>query len=210
MESVRPVSFSTLDLHHHPGRDRTTRIRKRLHILSPASPVKCTGSKGLSRKESGSLSPWATRKRYVAAMTMPTADQIATLGAAFETFTRRYKLAESLSAEKPLNELDKQTLSFVADHAGCGPSDVARFLGVANTTISSATDRLVKRGLLLRDRVEEDRRAVALNLSDEGRAYVDAQRAAHQAMYQLMLERLSAAERDRFIAMIAKIVYHDS
>jgi DNA-binding MarR family transcriptional regulator len=142
-------------------------------------------------------------------MTEPTDDQLATLGAAFDTFTRRYKLAEASGPDKPLNEIDKQTLLYVADHSACGPSDVARFLGVANTTISSATDRLVKRGMLGRDRVEGDRRAVALRLSDAGEAYVAAQLRAHRDMYRMMLVRLSAAERDRFIAMISKIVYHD-
>lgn len=147
--------------------------------------------------------------RYAMAMTKPTNDQLATLGSAFETFTRRYKLAEATSAEKPLNELDKQTLFYVAQHPACGPSDVARFLDTANTTISSATDRLVKRGLLKRARVEKDRRAVALELTDEGESYVTVQRKTYQDMYRLMLERLSPSERDQFIALITKIVYHD-
>lgn len=142
-------------------------------------------------------------------MTKPSDDQLATLGAAFETFTRRYKLAEAISAEKPLNEIDKQTLFYVGQNAGCGPSDVARFLGTANTTISSATDRLVKRGYLRRERVEDDRRAVALQLSDDGRAYVEVQLKMYRDMYRLMLERLLPAERDPFIAMITKIVYND-
>ena len=142
-------------------------------------------------------------------MTKPTDSQLATLGAAFETFTRRYKLAEAISAEKPLNEIDKQTLFYVAQHPACGPSDVARFLGTANTTISSATDRMVKRGYLKRERVEDDRRAVALRLSDEGRAYVEVQLQMYRDMYRLMLDRLLPAERDQFIAMIAKIVYND-
>lgn len=142
-------------------------------------------------------------------MTKPTDEQLATLGAAFDTFARRYKLADALRIDKPLNEVDKQTLLYVGEHPGCGPTDVARFLGVANTTISSATDRLVKRGLLERERAEDDRRAVALRLSAEGEAYVGAQVQAHQDMYRLMLERLSPAERDHFIAMITKIVYFD-
>lgn len=147
--------------------------------------------------------------RYAIAMTKPTDDQLATLGSAFETFTRRYKLAEAISAEKPLNELDKQTLFYVAQHPACGPSDVARFLGTANTTVSSATDRLVKRGLLKRARVEKDRRAVALELTGEGQSYVIVQRKTYQDMYRLMLERLAPGERDQFIAMITKIVYND-
>jgi DNA-binding MarR family transcriptional regulator len=139
-------------------------------------------------------------------MTMPTDDQLATLGAAFDTFTRRYKLADALSSEKPLNELDKQALLYVAGNPSCGPSDIARFLAVPNTTISSATDRLAKRGLIERDRPEGDRRAVALRLSPAGQARVEAFLAAHRALYLKMLAPLSPDERDSFIAMITKIV----
>ncbi|GHD12455.1 MarR family winged helix-turn-helix transcriptional regulator [Tianweitania populi] len=142
-------------------------------------------------------------------MTQPTDKQLATLGAAFNTFTRRYKLADALGPEKPLNELDKQALFYVAEHPECGPSDIARFLAVPHTTISSATDRLAKRGLLKRTRPEEDRRAVALDLSDEGRRRVEGFLAAYRELHLRMLQPLSTAERDAFVGMITKIVYDE-
>lgn len=147
---------------------------------------------------------------YARCMTDPTEDQLATLGNAFETFARRHKLADALRTERPLAELDKAVLLYIAEHAGCGPTDVARFLGVPATTLSSATDRLVRRGLLKRERMEVDRRAVALTLSTDGEAYAKAQVEAYRQMYMLMLSRLSPDERDQFIAMITKIVYDDS
>jgi DNA-binding MarR family transcriptional regulator len=142
-------------------------------------------------------------------MSDPTEEQLAVLGAAFETFARRYKLADTLSSERPLAELDKAVLLYIAQHAGCGPTDVARFLGVPTTTLSSSTDRLVKRGFLKRERIEADRRAVALTLSEAGVAYAQAQVEAHRKMHVLMLSRLSPEERDPFIAMISKIVYNE-
>lgn len=147
--------------------------------------------------------------RYSNDMTTPTDDQLAKLGAAFETFARRHKLVDALGSETQLNELDKQTLLYVADHPGCGPTDLARFLAVPNTTISSSTDRLVKRGLLERHRPEGDRRAVALRLSAAGRKRADAILAAHRELYRRMLGPLSPAERKSFVRMIAKIVYHE-
>lgn len=142
-------------------------------------------------------------------MTKPTDDQLAKVGAAFETFARRYKLAEALSPEQPLNELDKQALLYVADHPECGPTDVARFLGVPNTTVSSATDRLVKRGLLDRHRLEGDRRAVALKLSPDGKARAEGFLSAHRELYRRMLAPLSPTERSSFIRLISKIVYSE-
>jgi DNA-binding MarR family transcriptional regulator len=142
-------------------------------------------------------------------MTTPTDDQLASLGAAFDAFARRYKLLDALDSETQLNELDKQTLLYVADHPGCGPTDVARFLAVPNTTISSSTDRLAKRGLLERRRPEGDRRAVALRLSADGKARADAIVTARRELYRKMLQPLSPAERKTFIRMITKIVYND-
>lgn len=144
------------------------------------------------------------------AMTMPTDEELAALGEAFDLFTRRYKLAEALGPEKPLNELDKQVLFYVARHAGCGPTDAARFLGVANTTISSATDRLVKRDLIARDRPEVDRRAVALRLTPAGQRKVDGLQAMYGALHRRMLDPLTATERRQLIAMMAKIISHDA
>jgi len=148
--------------------------------------------------------------RYAGCMSDPTPEQLAALGDAFEAFARRYKLADALRTERPLNELDKAVLLYIADHAGCGPSDVARFLAAPATTVSSAANRLVKRGFLKRERIEADRRAVALTLSGAGKAYAKAQMDAHRQIYMMMLSRLSPGEREGFIAMISKIVYGDS
>ena len=140
-------------------------------------------------------------------MTAPTDDQIAALGAALETFSRRYKLTDTGGGERPLAEVDRQTLFFIKKHPDCGPTDVARFLGVAMTTMSSATDRLAKRGLLERHRPEDDRRAVALRLSETGKQYVSIQEQAYHDMFLLMLNRLSVDERGAFITMIQKIAF---
>ncbi|MHB2263699.1 MarR family winged helix-turn-helix transcriptional regulator [Aliihoeflea sp. PC F10.4] len=140
-------------------------------------------------------------------MTTPTDHQIDTLGEALDTFVRRFKLTDT-GPERPLTEVDKQTLFYVSRHPDCGPTDVARFLGVATTTISSATDRLAKRALLERHRPEGDRRAVALRLSEAGKTYVATQRDAYRAMFRMMLDRLSHDERESFIAMMTKIAYY--
>lgn len=141
-------------------------------------------------------------------MTDPTDEQIAALSAALETFSRRYKLKDT-GAERPLAEIDVQTLFFVRNNPGCGPSDIARYFNVALTTISSATDRLAKRSFLLRDRPEGDRRAVALRLLPGGEAYVAAQDRAYQQMFRSLLGKLSNAERQSFIAIMSKIANSD-
>ncbi len=140
---------------------------------------------------------------------MPSDEQIAELALALDGFARRFKLMDAGSG-RPLAELDKQILLYVDKNPDCGPTDVARFLDVATTTISSETDRLEKRGLLTRHRPDEDRRAVALSLSPEGQASVAAQKEAYTAMFRTMLERLSPAERKSLIAMMTKIASYET
>jgi DNA-binding MarR family transcriptional regulator len=147
--------------------------------------------------------------RYAAFMTMPTPDQISTLRDAFEAFTRRHKLVDAQGAAKTFNEVDNQTLLYVNRHPGCGPGDVARFLNVPATTISSACDRLVRRQLLSRHRPDADRRAVALALTPEGEAHVASYLKAHDDILRHMLESLSTGERDTFIGLISKIAFDE-
>jgi DNA-binding MarR family transcriptional regulator len=52
-------------------------------------------------------------------------------------------------------------------------TDVASFLGVTNAAASRAIDRLVQRGLVDRSISVEDRRAVDLSLTPEGRTLLD-------------------------------------
>lgn len=52
-------------------------------------------------------------------------------------------------------------------------SDVAAFLDVTNAAASRAIDRLVQRGLIDRRLSKEDRRAVELDVTDEGRRVLD-------------------------------------
>ncbi|MFD1912909.1 MarR family winged helix-turn-helix transcriptional regulator [Halodurantibacterium flavum] len=131
-------------------------------------------------------------------------DQAIRLAAALDGFARRFKLAAA-GAGKPLAEIDRQILHHVAANPDCGPTELARHFAMPMTTISSATDRLAKRGLLLRLRPAEDRRAVALRLSDAGAAFVAAQTEAYTAMFRAMLDRLTPQERTSLVAMMEKI-----
>ncbi len=123
---------------------------------------------------------------------------------------RRFKIAESeVSGGNPLNQIDVQVLLDVSAHPGCGPTDVARRLDAAPTTITSATDRLVRRSLLRRDRLDGDRRSIALNLTASGLTFVSDLVDIQKSHCRIMLERLSKREQDVFIELISKIAQFD-
>lgn len=101
-----------------------------------------------------------------------TQDQARALQAAIATIVRVQKITEpavkTIHGQVKLAPPDLQTLRFISEHPGTMSSAVAQFLGVVPTTMSSIVDRLVKRGFVSRIRPEQNRRAVALHLTDVG------------------------------------------
>lgn len=143
-------------------------------------------------------------------MNTPLNSQATTLRTAIDSLMRRFKIAESeVSDSKPLNQIDMQVMLFVSTHPACGPSDVARYLRVAPTTISSATDRLTRRNFLQRDRLDKDRRSIALGLTGEGATYVSELIEVQTAHCRMMLEGLSQSDQDVFIKLISKIAQNE-
>ncbi len=127
-----------------------------------------------------------------------------------DTFTRRFKVAQAAAAgHRALNPLEAQTLLYVVEHPDCGLGDVARYLDVAMTTMSSATDRLVRRGLVARRRPEGNRRAIALNATDAGLAEADAQKLAYAEACRAMLRALDREEQEALIRLTEKVATHD-
>lgn len=143
-------------------------------------------------------------------MTEPSQDQVAQLALAFERFTRRFKVAEAAAAmSNGLNALDIQALLFIEDHPDCSLGDVARNLQVALTTMSSSADRLVRRRMVNRLRPEENRRAVALSTTPEGKEAVAGYIGGYADSCRAMLQSLDSGEQIQFVRLAQKIAEYD-
>lgn len=139
-------------------------------------------------------------------MSEPTKERVEQLTLAFERFTRRFKVAEAAAAaDNALNALDAQTLILIAANPGSGLGEVARDLNVAMTTMSSAVDRLVRRGLVERKRPDDDRRTVELTATPEGQAVVADQKTGYRNACRAMLRALTPAEQIELIRLTEKI-----
>jgi DNA-binding MarR family transcriptional regulator len=144
-------------------------------------------------------------------MTEPSPEQVEQLTRAFERFTRRFKVAEAAAAaENALNALDAQTLVFVGENPGCGMGDVARYLNVAITTMSSAIDRLVRKMLIERRRPEDNRRSVALTATATGRQVIEDHIAGYRDACRMMLRSLDPKEQSELIRLTEKIADHET
>ena len=139
----------------------------------------------------------------------PSKQQIDTLRLGIDSLMRRFKIAEAGSAAEDddlrLNPSDIQALLFIADHPGCTARAVGQHLGVVPTTTSALLDRLVRRGLVLRERVENNRRVVRLNLLQAGRERVRRIIETSNAHCRAMLEALKPDERTCFVNAVTKI-----
>lgn len=121
------------------------------------------------------------------------------------TFTINEQRFPAAEGRLKFNAMDFQTLGYVAAHPACSAADVARFLGVAPTTMQSALDRMETAGLIVRTRAAEDRRLVSVSLTREGRAVQAAIQRQDVANCITMLAALPAKDRQGFVRCLSLI-----
>ncbi len=130
------------------------------------------------------------------------ADSIHTL---LRVFTVNEKIFPPAEGQTKYNGIDFQTLGFLSTNPGCRARDLADYLGVAPTTVQSALDRLIKRGLVTRKPSPSSGRDVSLELTDDGRTLRAAIRRQDLSNCATMLSALPKSERARFIKSIQRV-----
>ena len=84
-------------------------------------------------------------------------------------------------------------------------SNLAESLGVPLSTATHTVDRLVAKGLVVRNRSEADRRVVEVEMSDYGRRLQQEFRDKRKLMACSWLEPLTSGERENFLDLMSKI-----
>lgn len=84
-------------------------------------------------------------------------------------------------------------------------SSLAESLAVPLSTATHTVDRLVAKGLAVRNRSEEDRRIVQVEMSELGRQLQELHRARQREMARSWLVALSLGEREIFLELMDKI-----
>ena len=128
----------------------------------------------------------------------------------FEVAMRRLRLRSVRIMGRALSRFDltvsQHTLLFCLFHQEkCKMSELARELGITMGAATSIVDRLIKAGLVKRERSTEDRRVVLVSLSKKGRRMMEE---VHKVTLELManlLSRLSAREREAFLSAYEKM-----
>jgi DNA-binding MarR family transcriptional regulator len=121
---------------------------------------------------------------------------------------REFRLEPGMLAGSPYAELhanDVELFELLAQPDTWSVHAIARALHAPISTVSSALDRLERRGLIRRVRIASDRRMMCIELTPRGNRLAGRLRKTHVRNCRAMLARLHADERKRFLRLVAQV-----
>lgn len=98
-----------------------------------------------------------------------------------------------------------KAIGMIAENPGCRTGALQSHLGLAPTTVSSLTKRLVSNGWVRRTPDPQDGRVVCLDLTTEGRAFYDAIYRQDIRNMDVILSTFDGDEREVFVDMLERV-----
>jgi DNA-binding MarR family transcriptional regulator len=96
-----------------------------------------------------------------------------------------------------------KTLFFISNHPGTSPTRLAGALKVTPPNVTGIVDRLVEQDLLARQISPEDRRALVLNLTEEGKSVLSGLRERQTNVMRDILGYLDTDELSQIISALS-------
>jgi DNA-binding MarR family transcriptional regulator len=121
---------------------------------------------------------------------------------------RKFRIEPGLLAGSAYGDLhanDVGLFEVLATPGAWSVRRIAQTLAAPISTISSALDRLERKGLVARRRIADDRRVVRIELTARGRRLALRLRDAHVENCRAMLAQLNADERGEFLRLAAQV-----
>jgi DNA-binding MarR family transcriptional regulator len=98
------------------------------------------------------------------------------------------------------------TLLCALEHnEGASQTALVEITGIDRSTLAEMVHRMLERGLLSRERTEEDQRANAITLSPGGRKALRSARNAADRAERALLDPLPVPERQKFVKFLSQI-----
>jgi DNA-binding MarR family transcriptional regulator len=110
--------------------------------------------------------------------------------------------------EAGARELTPQQFTVLAaleHNEGVSQTALVEMTGIDRSTLAEMARRMVEKGLLSRERTEQDQRANAVAISAGGRKALRSARLAAERAERALLEALPASERPKFVKSLAQI-----
>ncbi len=96
-------------------------------------------------------------------------------------------------------------IDLIGMRGACRMGEIADYLGVGQSAITSLIDRLEEKELVQRIRGKEDRRVWLVELNAKGKVIFRAQEKNYITLATKMLEPLSDEERDTFVELLERV-----
>ena len=110
--------------------------------------------------------------------------------------------------ESGSSDLTKQQYTLLAaleHNDGVSQTALVDITGIDRSTLAEMVRRMLEKGLLSRERTEDDQRANAVAISQSGRKALRSAKSASDRAEKALLEALPLAERPRFVRLLAQI-----
>ena len=107
-----------------------------------------------------------------------------------------------------MRDLTKQqllVLSALENHDGVSQTALVEMTGIDRSTLAEMVRRMLEKGLISRERTEQDQRANAVAITPAGRKALRFGRTAAERAEKRLLDALPASERARFLKALAMI-----
>lgn len=132
--------------------------------------------------------------------------QLRQLDACFDAFHRvMMRSSAPPASDVELSPQDGRALVTLAGRGRLTMTDFSELLGVPLSTATRMVERLIDKGLALRSRIEDDRRVVCVELSEEGNKLNQTFLEHRRTIGRSMLAPLTHGEREIFIELMTKI-----
>jgi DNA-binding MarR family transcriptional regulator len=128
----------------------------------------------------------------------PARSQTQAAGLADSIARLRRALRRAARVADPANQLavaQLELLSALADQPGARPGQLARLLHLRPNTVTTLVNALTTQGMISRTGAEDDRRAVALQVTDQGHRVVRDWQATNSTVLQVALSTLTGPQR---------------
>jgi DNA-binding MarR family transcriptional regulator len=114
-------------------------------------------------------------------------------------------MLESRAAEHDLSVTQARLLGVLRDRTPT-MNELARLLGLDKSSVSGLVDRAERRGLVIRMPSTDDKRAVLVGLTDQGRSLIAQAAARFGADLTAMLDLLAPSERNALSGTVSRLL----
>ncbi len=134
--------------------------------------------------------------------------RVADLQELVQDILKQFQYVNAAAANGPHVELNMQELRVVEFLGNEGPRmmrELAEYLTVAVNSVTSIVDHLEAKGLVHRQRSEEDRRVIRVELTESGREIYQSAVEVNLRLFRSMLGALTEDEQEIFMVLFRKI-----